>query len=76
MLSYVVIVGGLMTPMAMVGYEGAATLSQETISAQEVVPENMLKAVTLSVFGGFFMMLSLLFACRTEVDSILAGPTL
>lgn len=36
----------------------------------------MLKAVTLSVFGGFFMMLALLFACRTEVDSILAGPTL
>ena len=30
-LAYVVIIGGLMTPIAMVGYEGAATLSEETI---------------------------------------------
>ena len=35
----------------------------------------MIKAVALSAFGGFLMIISLLFACKGQIDSILAGPT-
>lgn len=74
-LAYIVIIGALMTPLTISCFEGAATLSEETVQGHEAAPRNMIKAVAFSVLGGFIMLISLLLSCREEYESILAGPS-
>jgi amino acid transporter len=74
-LPLVVIVGSLLGPLTIVGYEGSALLAEETQNAEKAAPLGMIKTVAFSGLGGLIMFISLLFAIRDDPDTILAGPT-
>jgi amino acid transporter len=75
-LPVVVVVGTLMAPITMVGYEAAATMSGEMERPKEDAPMAMIKTVAFSGAGGFLICIGFLFVCRDSADVILAGPTM
>lgn len=50
-------------------------MTEETQEGAKEAPKNMVSAYILSVFTGFFMVLSVLFAVRDDIDSVLSGAT-
>lgn len=71
-----VITGSVIAPLIMVGYEAPATMAEETINGAKAAPSAMISSVLLSGIASFMLLVSMLYACRENVDSILAGPTM
>ena len=74
-LPLVVLIGTLTFNNVMIGFEAPCTMAEETIDGAKAAPAALLKSLTLSSVGCFFLMLSMAFACRNSIDGILAGPT-
>lgn len=60
---YITMVGVLMSLYGISGYEGGATMSEETENAEESAPRGMIEAVFASILTGFIFILALLYAC-------------
>lgn len=70
-----VVLGSIVGPLIFTGYEACATMAEETENASMVAPNEMVKSVFFSGIAGFFMITSLIYACRNDANAILAGPT-
>lgn len=75
-LPLVVIIGTLTAPIALVGYEAAATMAEETIDGASAAPTSMIRTILISGVSSLMLIISMLYACRGSVDGVLAGPTL
>ena len=74
-ISYICIMGVLMSLYGLSGYESGATLSEETANPEVSAPQGMVNAVVASVFTGLIFIIGLLYACQGSVDQVLAGLT-
>jgi amino acid transporter len=74
-ISYICMMGVLMSLYGLSGYESGATLSEETANAEVSAPQGMVKAVVASVFTGFIFILGVLYACQGSIDKAINGLT-
>jgi amino acid transporter len=71
---YVCIIGILSSAYAFAGYEGAATLAEETLSPSYVAPRGVLYTCLVSFLIGFLALLGILYGCQENIDYLLNGP--
>lgn len=58
------------------GFDIAAILAEETIDGAKAAPGNLIKTVVFSGVGSVLLIISMVFACRNNIDGILGGPTI
>jgi amino acid transporter len=59
---YVCIIGVLMSMYGISGYEGGATMAEETTHASKSAPRGIMKAIFISIVIGFIFIVGLLYA--------------
>lgn len=74
-VAFVSILGTLMGPLTIVGYEGSASLAEETVAASTSVPIAMIKNVAFSAVGGFITILATLAVVQNDIAQVINGPT-
>jgi amino acid transporter len=67
-LSYICLMGVLMSLYGLSGYESGATLSEETTDASVTAPKGMIEAVVASCITGFIFIIGLLYACQNDIN--------
>ena len=74
-ITYISLVGVLMSLYGLSGYESGATMSEETSNASIAAPRGMVEAVIASAVTGMVFILGLLYACQGDIERVLSGPT-
>ncbi len=72
-LTYVSIIGVLMSLYGMSGYESGATMAEETQHASRAAPLGIMYAILISAITGFIFILGLLYACQNSIANALNG---
>ena len=72
---YAVVIGILFPLFALSGYEGGATLSEETENAEVNAPKGLLWALIVSFITGFFFLISVLYAMQDNIQNAMNGLT-
>lgn len=74
--SYVSVIGLLTSLYAFAGYEGAATLAEETTEPHVNAPKGVVLTAVVSFVVGFAALLAILYGCQENIDFILSsqGP--
>lgn len=71
---YVCVIGILSSAYAFAGYEGAATLAEETLSPSYVAPRGVFYTCLVSFLVGLLALLGILYGCQENIDYLLNGP--
>lgn len=64
---YVAVLGLLSSLYGFSGYEGGATMAEETTNANETAPRSILYAVALSSITGMAFIASVLYGCQENI---------
>jgi amino acid transporter len=72
---YVSLIGLLTQMYAFAGYEGAATLAEETNNPHEAAPKGVIYTCIISVAVGLATTISILYGAQGNVSYILHGPS-
>jgi amino acid transporter len=72
---YVWCLGLLFSLYCLINQETTGTMSEETYQAAETAPQSLVLANLLSIFSGFIFILSVLYAIRDDISSVLNGTT-
>jgi amino acid transporter len=59
---YAIILGAIIAPFSLIGYETAGHLAEETINASTNSPKGIIYAYAMSVFIGLYYIIGMLFA--------------
>lgn len=73
--AYVIMLGVLFSPIVFTGFEACATMAEETIDGPKIAPYSMIKGVAYTGLSCFLLIISMLLACRGDIDLVLNGPT-
>ncbi|CDW80760.1 amino acid transporter [Stylonychia lemnae] len=70
---YVSMLGLLMAMFGFSGYEGGATLAEETTDASVSAPKGIIYSCLLSAITGLIFIMAILYGCGENIDSIING---
>jgi choline transport protein len=71
---YLGMIGLLTSSYAFIGYEGAATLAEETQNPHYAAPRGVIYTCLVSAAVGLLALLAILFGAQGNIDFILRGP--
>ena len=74
-VTYVCIIGFLMPLYGISGYEGGATLAEETTSASISAPKGIINGIFASVITGFIFIIGLLYSIGGNITGSINGVT-
>jgi amino acid transporter len=72
---YVALIGMLFVSFSFSGYEGGATLAEETKNASVSAPKGIILTIIVSSIVGYIYLLGLLFAMQSNIQFVLSEST-
>ncbi|CDW85173.1 bidirectional amino acid transporter 1 [Stylonychia lemnae] len=72
---YVGMIGLLMPMYAYSGYEGGATLAEETLNASVNAPKGIINSCIISTVTGLIFIMSILYGCGENINQIINGTS-
>ena len=72
---YISMLGLLASMYAFSGYEGGATMAEETTDASISAPRGIIFSIIASAITGFILILAILYGCGENMAYIINGPS-